>query len=112
MLILMSDETPIITNYPNRNFYKKSSFLGEIMLLSDNVEVILNELCINKVLAEGQRDLELDRLGHTSNCHGYYVTGCYFCNGFDRECEKYYSDKYLLGKIRDSNKYLTRILKV
>lgn len=45
--------------------------------------------CINKEIAERQRKNELQKGLGLDGTEGYKIAGCYDCDGYKKECEKY-----------------------
>ncbi|VVB75503.1 Uncharacterised protein [Candidatus Tiddalikarchaeum anstoanum] len=52
-------------------------------------KIIGGLLCRQKIHAESQRIMELERYDTDINCSGYYDAGCYDCEGFDKSCGFY-----------------------
>ena len=70
----------------------------KIIKYSD-LEKQLNDLeCVHHECALSQRTSELTSGLGTSGTIGYELRGCYRCDGYDRECPSYVSNKELGGE--------------
>jgi uncharacterized Fe-S cluster-containing MiaB family protein len=53
----------------------------------------LDDVCVNKEIAESQRESELKTYLHDKGCKGFYIMGCYQCNGIKPGCQAYLPKK-------------------
>lgn len=66
-----------------------------IMKYSDLERLLEETKCLHKECAESQRANELKAgLGYQGT-KGYEAKGCYACDGYNKECQQYFSNKSL-----------------
>lgn len=51
--------------------------------------------CVHHKPAFSQLKEEIERYGNDNGCSGYILQGCYKCDGYNKNCNKYYSTKWL-----------------
>ncbi|MFA5333520.1 MAG: hypothetical protein WC376_03415 [Candidatus Nanoarchaeia archaeon] len=52
-----------------------------------------DEICLNFGISKSKRLKEMQDFGNDEACIKYKKSGCYSCDGHNKECSNYYSSK-------------------